>query len=183
MLVHSDGKSYDPSVPENLTDAINKQKSAEEFREKLGLELADIIGVNGELIGNWTHNSVETSEETGKVIYRKGVVKTEPNKLQCLPASLGKELAFYLVDENNLPPHSSMPHATGRSKPRGEGKVSLEQANSLRDLVYIPEGISDSSLRTEHPSCFNDFDKIVTSLGEHIILYGQSKILSYVGKV
>jgi hypothetical protein len=76
-----------------------------------------------------------------------------------------------------------MPHATGRSKPRGEGKVSLEKANSLRDLVYIPEEISNSSLRSEHPSCFNDFNKIINSLGNYIVPFGESKILSYVGKV
>ena len=183
LIVHSDGKSYDPSIPTNVEDAITKQKSAETFREDLGHTLAEIIGANSELVGNWTHNSVETSEKNGNIIYRKGVVKVEPNKLQFLPACIGQEVLFYTVDGENLPPYSSMPHATGRSKPRGEGKVSLEDANSLRDLIYIPEGISDSSLRTEHPSCFNGFEKIIESLGKYIVPVAESKILSYVGKV
>ncbi len=103
--------------------------------------------------------------------------------------------SFAIKAPFQLPPYCSMPHATGRSGPRGEMKVSLEEIREMRcqpQIPYIPSGISDTALRSEHPSCFNNFDKILEKLkypiSEHFqenyfIITGQSKILSYVGKV
>ena len=142
---------------------------------------ADLIGSqSNEIFGNWTHNTIE---EGDKVIYRKGVIKTEPYKVNILPAHLGSNILFYTTDKEKIPPYSSMPHATGRSGPRGKTKVSPEKAAEIRKTVYIPEKISNSSLRSEHPSCYNNFDKIYDTLIDYIIPVGESKIKSYVGKV
>ncbi|MBU2560737.1 MAG: hypothetical protein KKD17_00415 [Nanoarchaeota archaeon] len=180
LLVHSDGKSYGPGVPKSIAEALSKQKRAEDFRKDLGYELAGLLDVPVSMMGNWTHNSVEDSE---KVIYRKGVVKVEPHKLHVLPAHLAAKILMYTVDESDLPPYSSMPHATGRSGPTGKMKVSSEIAGLLRKQVYIPAGISDSSLRSEHPSCYNGFGRILSRLGNHIVPLGECRILGYVGKV
>jgi len=63
--------------------------------------------------------------------------------------------------------------------------VSEEDAAFVRKLVYIPDEIENSSLRSEHPSCYNGFDKILTILGQgkYIVPVGEMRILSYIGKI
>ncbi|MFH1290633.1 MAG: hypothetical protein ABIH92_04455 [Nanoarchaeota archaeon] len=181
LFLHTDGKSYDANVPTSLNEVRGKQRNAEEFREHLGYQLAGLIETNAKLIGNWTHNSVEETDQG--IVYRKGVVKLSPGQMCMLPAHLGEEILMYELNKNNLPPHSSMPHATGRQGPRGKTKVTPEEASTLRESVYIPQKISDQSLRTEHPSCYNGFEKIFDKLGPNFSVRGKARILSYVGKV
>ena len=182
LLVHSDGKSYDRSIPKSVEEAILKQQVSEKFREELGQELIELIGTRGELAGNWTHNLIEENE---KVIYRKGCIKVEPEKTYILPAHLGAKILIYTVDKSTMPPYFSMPHATGRSGPRGKMKVAIKEAAEVRNMVYIPEGISNSALRTEHPKCYNDFTNIIDTLGKsaYIKPIDEIQILSYIGKV
>ncbi len=183
LFLHTHGK--EENLARSVTEAKRMQKKASEERKNLGYELAGLLKKPCELLGDWPHNTVE--EKDGKVIYRKGVVKVEPLKLFLLPAHVGAYVWAYTVDKKNLPPYSSMPHATGRKGPRKKTKVDLDNAASVRDYVYVPEDISDSSLRTEHPECFNGFDKIINKLGgggkNYIVSVGKAKILSYVGKI
>jgi len=181
LLLHSDGKILHPGAVSSVQEALEHQHQAESFRQEIGDELASLLHSSFRLLGNWTHNSVEESKD--KIIYRKGVIKTVPEQIHLLPAHLGAKILVYSVKSNNLPPYSSFPHATGRCAPRGESKVSVEEAASLREMVYIPAVISDSSLRTEHPSCYNNFDQIFKSVGSYLVSLGEIKIKSYVGKV
>jgi hypothetical protein len=181
LVIHSDGKSFDNSVPECIEEAKSKVRNAQDFRKKLGYDISKLIGSKCELIGDWPHNSVEIQD--GKVIYRTGVIKVCPEKVHIMPAHIGSTILFYTVDKDKLPPYSSMPHATGRCGPRGDFKVDVEKVKDLRDLVYIPETISDSSLRSEHPSCYNNIDKISEKLVGYLLPLGEVRILSYIGKV
>jgi hypothetical protein len=191
LLVHTHGDNRDITIPTTIAEAQKRQRYAEEFREYLGNQLAADIGSRAcRMFGNWTHNSVEQTEEG--IIYRKGVVKVEPMKLYILPESIGAMVLFYTVSDKapfQMPPYNSMPHATGRAGSRGEMKVSLEEVREMRRepwIPYIPAGISDTALRSEHPSCFNDDTKIFRRLhleNKYYISTGVSQILSYVGKV
>ncbi|MDP7115771.1 MAG: RtcB family protein [Candidatus Woesearchaeota archaeon] len=182
LFLHTDGKQGDTTVPVDFRQAQTRQRQAEEFRTELGGKLAHRLGVNYSPLGNWTHNSVETN---GKTIYRKGAVKVQPKKTHFLPAHLGAHIWAYTVDPDQMPPHDSLPHGTGRVGRRGDHKVSVEEVETLRDMVYIPKGISNASLRTEHPTCFNGFDKIVEHLGRgrYIKSIGETKIQGYLGKI
>lgn len=182
ILLHTDGKSYDSAIPTSLEEADKKIKAAEKFREELGYKLSRLIGAAAcSIVGNWTHNSIE--EKNGKVLYRKGIVKIEPKKVYVLPAHLNSEILVYTVGENNSLPYSSMPHATGRAGPRGIKKVSLEKAADIRKLVYIPKIISGNSLRSEHPSCYNNYKKIMDIFFKEIVPISSIRILGYVGKI
>ncbi len=182
LLVHTHGP--EKKTPASLNDALQQQTSARDYRQELSEELADLISSSKEMIGDWTHNSVEVDENN--IIYRKGIVKVQPEKLYFLPAHLGAKIVIYTVPDESVLPYASMPHATGRSGPRSEKKVSREEAATLRQKVYIPAGISDASLRTEHESCYNSHDKIFGKLrNQHGLLFlpvGETTILSYVGK-
>lgn len=195
LLVHTHGNTN--QMPRTIRQAQERQREVESFRKELGEELACFVGSSScTLFGNWTHNSVE--EDSGKIIYRKGVVKVTPEKVHILPAHLGARILFYTVSGEHpfqMPPYASMPHATGRRGPIGITKVSLDAVSAMRknpSIPYIPPKISDASLRSEHPSCFNDYDKIMERLKYQIspnfehtypVLLGQCCILSYVGKV
>ncbi len=191
LLVHTHGDNKDTTMPATIAEAQKRQQYAEEFREYLGQQLAADIGSKRcQLFGNWTHNSVEQTQEG--IIYRKGIVKVQPLKVHILPESIGAMVLFYTVADSHplqLPPYLSMPHATGRAGPRGEMKVSLEEVKKMRrqpSMPYIPAGISDTALRSEHPSCFNNDEKIFRKLGVENNFYtsvGQCQVLSYVGKV
>ncbi|MBI4981401.1 RtcB family protein [Candidatus Woesearchaeota archaeon] len=184
LLIHTDGKNIrkkDHRVPRTIEEAVVWEKEASGFRQKMGLELSELMGVKGELMGDWTHNSVEDAGE--EIIYRKGVIKVIPEKIHILPASLGEKILLYTVSPQYLPPYSSFPHATGRKSSRGESKVSLDRIPELRQRVYIPPQIADTSLRTEHPDCYHSFKPILEKLGPYIISLGSADILSYVGKV
>ncbi len=181
MLLHTHGP--DRTVPKTVREAAQKQQYAQQCRSTIGFDLAKRMGVKAELLGDWCHNSIEDAGVN--VIYRKGVVHVEPGKLSVLPAHLGTKILVYTVNEKSMPPYDSMPHATGRAGPRGVMKVTEEEAASVRDLVYIPEGIDNASLRSEHPTCYNGFEKIFKAFGEgkYIVPVGEMRILAYVGKV
>src|SRR3989338_6362448 len=181
LLLHTHGP--DTTQPLTLQEAKQKQEYARQCREEIGFDLARKIGVKAQLVGDWSHNTIE--EVGNLLIYRKGVVRVEPGKIVVLPAHLGTKILVYTVDAKSMPPYDSMPHATGRAGPRGQMKVSEEDAAFVRKLVYIPDEIENSSLRSEHPSCYNGFDKILTILGQgkYIVPVGEMRILSYIGKI
>lgn len=198
LILHTHGREN--KVPTSITDAKEQQDFAKRFREELGEELAHKIGSSKcRMLGNWTHNSVE--ETNSAVIYRKGVVKVTPEKVYILPAHIGARIVFYTISDQQgfqMPPYDSMMHATGRKGPIRQTKVSLEQVAAMRHdpaIPYIPPGISDSALRTEHPSCFHDYEQIFEKLKYRLqkskhgleetycMLVGSCIIKGYVGKV
>jgi len=182
LLIHTHGP--DISVPQTIGQAQQKQRSAESFRKELGEELSALVGSSCELLGDWTHNSVAIENE--KVVYRKGIVKAKSGKIHVLPAHLGAKILLYTLNDQNPPPYFSMPHATGRRGPLGDTKVNPEEVDILREMVYIPPGISSNSLRSEHPSCYNGYNKIMDRLlheNNFFIPVGETRILSYIGKV
>ena len=160
LLIHTHGP--DKSVPQTIEQAQKKQQYAESFRKELGEELSALVGSSCELLGDWTHNSVALENE--KVVYRKGIVKAKSGKIHVLPAHLGAKILLYTTNDQTPPPYFSMPHATGRRGPLGDSKVNPEEVDILREMVYIPPAISSNSLRSEHPSCYNGYDKIMDRL-------------------
>ncbi|MDP2750016.1 MAG: RtcB family protein [Nanoarchaeota archaeon] len=183
ILIHTDGKSIDSSVANSTAEAIKKQETAGDHRLELGATLLEKIGIKAEFLGDYNHNGVE--QNNGKTIYRKGAIKTVPEKIHILPASLGRPIWVYTLGADS--PFKHMPHGTGRVAPTGETKVSVEKVKELRKEVYIPHQISDASIRAEHPDCYCDFKKMLsynTSYsGTDLISLGEIKILSYVGRV
>ncbi len=179
LLIHTHGRGQ--SEPKNITEAQERQDQAARYRLDLGRQLAGLVDSPAELIGNWVHNSIE--EKEGKIIYRKGAVKVETGRLYFLPAHLGAKVLIYTIPEEPRFFHSSLPHGTGRSGPRGETKVTPAEASRIRGLVYVPESISNDSLRSEHPSCYNGYDNIFEKLRRYFNPIGETRILSYIGKV
>ena len=181
ILIHSDGKQGDNSRPQTFEQAREKQKRAEEFREDLGHKLAAILGIRAAIWGNWSHNTVE--EVDGKIIYRKGAIKVVPDKLFLLPLSLGRNSLVYIVSQKVSEIYNSMPHGTGRKGPLSQLKASEAELVELREKVYVPGIIPNSSLKSEHPVCYNDGSKIYEILGKYMAAVGDIQIKAYIGKI
>ena len=181
MVVHSDGKGIDNSIPSSVKEAKEKVTRAQKFRKELGCDLARLVGAYHELIVDLPHNSVEI--EDGKVVYRRGAIKVTPKRVHVLPSHLGAKILWYTVDEDNMPPFASMPHGTGRKGPLSQVKATTQDTERLREKIYIPDLVKTASLKSEHPLCYNDPGKIFDKLKEYIVPLGEVKILSYVGKI
>lgn len=181
ILIHTDGKSTNNSVPQNIDQAISKVAYAEQFREELGNKLADLLKVNCFCFGNWPHNFIERKDD--KIIYRKGSIKVEHGELHLLPEHMMSEILVYTVIKDNMPPLDSMPHGTGRKGPLNEFKVDEAEASKLRAMVYIPKLISDASLKSEHPNCYNSSSEISSNFCRQVISVGSIKIKAYIGKI
>jgi hypothetical protein len=178
LLIHCDGKTVDSAVPRSIEDALKVQLRAERFRLDLGERIISSIGAKGKLLGNWTHNSVEVGDS---VIYRRGVIKVQSRKVHPFLRSVGRPIEFYSFDAV-LPVYDSMPHGVGRKGPLGETKVSLQDAAAFRARVYVPAGIADTSLRSEHPDCYRTGSD-VNRICKDILWLGKTDVLAYVGKV
>jgi len=186
LLIHTDGKQGKTDVPRSYDEAVEKQAYAVRLRQCLADDIAGLLaksshGFSYDPFGDWTHNSV--SKEDGLVVYRKGVIKADPKKIHILPAHLGKEIIVYAISPENMPPFSSMPHGTGRKGPTSRLKVEDSKIAELRDRVYVPSEISDASLRSEHPDCYNSFEKVWERLGQYMKPLGHFEIRAYIGKI
>ncbi len=181
LLIHTDGKKRDPDAPQTFDEAQTRVKRASALRVELGHELADLIGTRANVYADWPHNTVEF--EKGQVVYRKGVINVTPEKEYILPVSLGSTILVYAPNPDNMPPMNSMPHAAGRRIPRGQGKVAIEKVAEIRTLAYIPDRISDTSLRSEHPSCYNTIRSITRKFVKSMLTIGELRILAYIGKI
>ncbi|MBT6773867.1 hypothetical protein HOA91_00705 [Candidatus Woesearchaeota archaeon] len=181
LLIHSDGKYLNNTFPKTYKEAEHKVEDAKTFRTELGNTLMKLLGVSGKCFGDWTHNSVESDKD--KIIYRKGVIKVIPDEVHILPSHLGYTVLAYTFSPQHLPPKQSMPHGSGRKKPLSSFKANEEKVRELRKVVYVPEIISDASLKSEHPDCYHDPSEIFKKLGKNMVNLGDFEILSYVGKV
>jgi len=182
LLIHTHTTGEAERVPQTIEEARSRVEKASQFRLALYKQLVSVIGAKGsEQVHDWPHNTIET--EDGRVIYRKGVIKVQPNKIHLLPSSIGSTIYGYSVLEASMLPYNSAPHGVGRRGPRGETKVSLADAASVRQYAYVPTRISNSSLRTEHPSCFNSTANIFELWGKHMVCLGDLRILAYIGKI
>ena len=182
LVIHTDGKSFDNASPKTFEEVKLKTQKAINFRHNLGNDLAKLIGAYKlETLGDWPHNTVEV--ENGSYVYRKGVIKVTPEKIHMLPMHVGSTILFYTIHKDDIPVAHSMPHASGRRGPTGDFKVSVEKAKEIRNMVYVPELVSDSSLRSFHPDCFNESTPIYRKFGKQMVGLGETRIKAFIGKI
>lgn len=181
LLIHTDGKQMMNEVPSNLHEALQKIKDASEIRQELGNTLAKMLGIPINRFGDWAHNTVEETEEY--LVYRKGAIKTVPSMIHIMPAHIRSHILVYTVQKEYMPPAESLPHGTGRAGPINQHKVTEEKAEEVRKHVYIPKIIPASSLKSEHPDCYNGFDNIFRTLKQFMIGLGHLEIKAYIGKL
>jgi RNA-splicing ligase RtcB len=78
---------------------------------------------------------------------------------------------------------NSMSHGTGRTMSRSECKPFSDAFNydRLRSTVLIPDGVENSSLRTDGPFAYRDLDDCLELIREYVDVDARFAVIAYMG--
>jgi len=193
FVIHTGSRAESTKVS-GLVD--NPRKFDEEFANTVSwavenrLAIGEILkqvysGIEFEVILDKNHNHFEEID-TG-VIIRKGAVKLLPDELTVIPSTMNGDMVLAHGGSSEFlePLLFSMSHGTGRAKSRSESKEDARNFDfaALRRAIYIPNGISNASLRTENPRCYRDLDACLKLLGDSVIVEERLTTVAYIGQV
>jgi RNA-splicing ligase RtcB len=119
-----------------------------------------------EVVLDLPHNTHEQLADGG-VIIRKGSVRLMPRELSILLSHMSGDVVLIRATERGGEILNSMSHGTGRKMARGDCKALADEFDfgALRRSVLIPEGVDDSSLRTDGPFAYRDLDECLAARG------------------
>jgi RNA-splicing ligase RtcB len=135
-----------------------------------------------ELVLDLPHNTYEQLGD-GSVIIRKGSVRLLPDELSVLPSHMSGDVVLVRAKSKVGEILNSMSHGTGRKMSRSDCKPyadTFDYAN-LRDSVLIPDGVEDSSLRTDGPFAYRDLDECLSFITEFVEVVTRFGVIGYMG--
>jgi len=135
-----------------------------------------------ELILDLPHNTFEQQDD-GSVIIRKGSVRLLPGELSVLPSHMSGDVLLVKGSDRVGEILNSMSHGTGRRMSRSECKPFADNFDydRLRRSVLIPDGIADSSLRTDGPFAYRDLDECLALISEYVEVVSRFTVVGYMG--
>ena len=150
-------------------------------RDTIRLVLDDFFGKT-EMICDLPHNTIEAQRD-GSMIIRKGAIKAEPGGLVVIPSSMSGDVVMATAKEKVGELLNSLSHGTGRLVPRSVAKSMASEGAiaALRESIYIPEAISDESLRSEIPSGYRPLDECLGLLRPYIEEHARLQVIGYIG--
>lgn len=80
---------------------------------------------------------------------------------------------------------NSLSHGTGRKYSRSDTKTYAEQYDyeALRRRIYIPNSISNASIKTETPFCYRSIDDCMNLLGDIVEEVERFVPTAYIGQL
>jgi len=189
FLIHTGSRNESGIVDDLINDAVafdNKFEEVIEWAKQNRLAISKIINKyfgELEIIVDKNHNHFEKTEDG--VIIRKGAVKVKPGELAVLPSNLQGDVVLVRATKKVSDVYNSLNHGTGRVMSRSEAKkyASNYDYQALRERVYIPEMISDSSIKTEAPFCYRKLDDCLALIDELIIIEKRFSPFAYLGQI
>ena len=135
-----------------------------------------------EVVLDLPHNTYEQLADGG-VIIRKGSVRLMPRELSILPSHMSGDVVLIRATERGGEILNSMSHGTGRKMARGDCKALADEFDfgALRRSVLIPEGVDDSSLRTDGPFAYRDLDECLGLIRDYVEVAERFSVLGYMG--
>ena len=135
-----------------------------------------------ELVLDLPHNTYEQRDD-GSVIIRKGSVRLAPGELSILPSHMSGDVVLIRGGEKVAEILNSMSHGTGRTMSRSDCKPFADAYDyaSLRSSLLIPDGVEDSSLRTDGPFAYRDLDECLSLISEYIEVIARFGVVGYMG--
>ena len=166
---------FDKIYKDTMDTAIKNREKIAEIASKYFGELNFVF--------DKIHNSVEKTEKG--VIIRKGCVKIKTGELTIIPSSMTGKAAIVKANENIKDVLLSLSHGTGRVFTVGESKTlySKEDYAELRNKLYIPEGIGDSSFAAEVPEAYRELEVVLELLKDYIDILYFLKPIAYIGQL
>jgi RNA-splicing ligase RtcB len=145
-------------------------------------EAVDRVFGETKLVLDLPHNTFEQQAD-GSVIIRKGSVRMLPGELSVLPSHMSGDVV--LVRGNGWMGEilNSMSHGTGRRMSRSECKPYADEFDwdRLRRSVVIPDGVADSSLRTDGPFAYRDLDECLKLISDYVEVVSRFALVGYMG--
>jgi len=135
-----------------------------------------------ELLLDLPHNTYEQLPGGG-VIIRKGSVRLLPGELSVLPSHMSGDAVLMRATDKVGEVLNSMSHGTGRKMARSDCKPFADAYDfeALRKSILIPEGIDDTSLRTDGPFAYRDLDECLGLLSGYIEVVARFGVIGYMG--
>ena len=137
-----------------------------------------------EIILDKNHNGFEMLND-GYVIIRKGAVKLLSNETAVIPSSMNGDVVLVKAKDTINKVLNSMSHGTGRIMSRSEAKTYAEKFDykSLREMIYIPNMISDVSIKTEAPFCYRAIDSCLQLIDKLVMEVQRFSPFAYLGQI
>jgi RNA-splicing ligase RtcB len=136
-----------------------------------------------EIIIDSNHNNFEFKNDG--VIIRKGAIKIKPHELAVIPSNLDGDIVLVKSTSKLIDTFNSLNHGTGRVMSRSEAKLHAADYDydGLRQRIYIPEMIKDTSIKTEAPFCYRDLDTCLALIDDLIIVEKRFSPFAYLGQI
>lgn len=168
--------AFDKEYENTVKWARENRMSVYDFLEKVYGKL--------DLVLDKPHNTYEILNN-GNVIIRKGSVKLEAGDRTIIPSNMEGDMILVEATKEISKYLNSMSHGTGRVMSRGESKQYAEQYDyeALRKLIYIPEQISNASIKTEAPFCYRNIDDCMNLLNGVVTEVERFIPIAYIGQL
>jgi len=154
---------------------------AAENRATIHDRIDHVFGTS-ELLLDLPHNTYEQLPGGG-VIIRKGSVRLLPGELSVLPSHMSGDAVLIRATDRVDEVLNSMSHGTGRKMARSDCKPFADTYDyqSLRKFILLPDGIDDTSLRTDGPFAYRDLDECLDLLSGYIEVVARFGVIGYMG--
>jgi RNA-splicing ligase RtcB len=145
-------------------------------------ERLDRVFGETELVLDLPHNTYEQRGD-GSVVIRKGSVRLMPGELSILPSHMSGDVVLIRGGVRVGEVLNSMSHGTGRKMSRSDCKPFPDAYDyaKLRSSILIPDGVEDSSLRTDGPFAYRDLDDCLGLISEYIEVVERFGVVGYMG--
>ncbi len=129
------------------------------------------------------HNHFELTDRG--VIIRKGAVRVSPKEYTVVPSNMNGDVVLLSATDEVENTFYSLCHGTGRVMSRSEAKeyaLSFDY-DALRQSIYIPEMISNDSIKTDAPFCYRDLDTCLSLISPLIHIEKRFSVFAYLGQM
>lgn len=151
-------------------------------RDQVATCVQKVFGSDVKPVWDKAHNTFEQLSD-GSVLIRKGVMAVNPGEQVIIPSSMTGDVTMVTASPAADMVLNSVSHGTGRLLSRGDAKDLQLDASRLRGQLYIPDYISDSSLRTESPECYRSLSHCLDLLGPLVKEERRFGVLAYLGRL
>jgi hypothetical protein len=188
FLIHTGSRSESGHVdavvdrPDDFDETFDQVvRWAADNRATIHAAVDSIFGQT-ELILDLPHNTYERFDD-GSVIIRKGSVRLYPGELSILPSHMSGDVVLVRATDRIGETLNSMSHGTGRTMSRSDCKPFADAYNysDLRNAVLIPDGIENSSLRTDGPFAYRDLDECLALIDGFVVVVQRFAVVGYMG--
>ncbi|MFA0963656.1 RtcB family protein [Roseivirga sp. BDSF3-8] len=136
-----------------------------------------------ELMLDKDHNHFEVIDDG--VIIRKGASRLQPGEMTVVPSHMTGDIVTLRGKITVEDVFHSMCHGTGRTMSRSEAKGLARSYDyrQMRERIYIPEEISNDSIKTDAPYCYRDLDQCLSLIDELVEVVQRFSPIAYLGQI